>query len=137
MERDPQTFEIIGAAMEVHRELGHGFLEAVYRAALAIEFAERGIPYRAEVELPVQYKGKRLSCGYRADFICHENILVEAKAISALSTADSAQLLNYLKATQHQRGLILNFGGISLEQKRLVFGLGRNLCESVKSVEKI
>lgn len=74
---EAQTYEIIGAAMEVHRELGNGFLEAVYQAALAIEFTERGVAFRGEVELPVYYKGRRLSCGYRADFVCFENILVE------------------------------------------------------------
>jgi len=137
MERDQQTFEIIGAAMEVHRELGHGFLEAVYQAALAIELAERGIPFRAEVDLPVFYKGKRLFCGYRADFICFENVLIETKAVAALTTAHHAQVLNYLKATQHHRGLLLNFGAPSLERKRLVFGSQDNLCESVKSVDQI
>ncbi len=137
MERDPQTFEIIGAAMEVHRELGHGFLEGVYQAALAIEFAERGIPFRSEVDLPVFYKDKRLLCGYRADFICFENILIETKAVSALVPAHHAQVINYLKATQHHRGLLLNFGAPSLEHKRLIFGSSDNLCESVKSVDQI
>ena len=85
MENDPQTYDIIGAAMEVHRELGDGFLEAVYQAALAIEFARRRIPFRAEVELPVEYKGMRLSCGYRADFVCFENVLVEIKATTLWS----------------------------------------------------
>jgi len=135
MERDSETFAIIGAAMEVHRELGHGFLEAVYRAALAIEFAERGIPFRAEVELPVFYKDRRLTCAYRADFICFENVLVEIKAISTLTNSDHAQLINYLKATKHHRGLLINFGSPSIEHKRLVFGTPPNLCKSVKSVD--
>jgi GxxExxY protein len=136
MEKDPQTFEIIGAAMEVHRELGNGFLEAVYQAALAIEFTERVIPFRAEVELPVYYKGRRLSCGYRADFVCFESVLVETKAISALTSVNQAQLLNQLKATKHRRGILVNFGALSLEHKRMVFGTENNLCESPKSVDQ-
>jgi GxxExxY protein len=135
MERDKETFAIIGAAMEVHRELGHGFLEAVYQNALALEFAERGIPFRAEVELPIFYKGKRLACGYRADFICFEDILVETKALSGLTSADHAQVINYLKATRHRRGLLFNFGATSLETKRLVFSPSENLCPSAKSVD--
>lgn len=121
--------------MEVHRELGHRFLEAVYQTALALEFTERGIPFRAEVELPVFYKGKRLACGYRADFICFEDVLVETKAISALTSSDHAQLINYLKATCHRRGLLFNFGATSLETKRLVFSSNENLRPSAKSVD--
>jgi GxxExxY protein len=136
MKKDPQTYAIIGAAMEVHRELGNGFLEAVYQAALAIEFAERRIPFRGEVDLPVYYKGKRLSCSYRADFVCFENVLVETKAISTLTTVDQAQLLNELKTTKHRRGILINFGATSLEHKRMVFGTESNLCESVKSVDQ-
>ena len=137
MEKDPETFAIIGAAMDVHRELGHGFLEAVYQSALALEFTERGLPFKAEVQLPVRYKGKLLACGYRADFICFENIVVETKAIERLTAADHAQLINELKATGFRRGLLLNFGSNSLEQKRLVFGPSDNLCKSVESVDEI
>lgn len=124
-ERDPQTYAVIGAAMEVHRQLGPGFLEAVYQEALAIELAARGIPFAAQIELPVFYKGQRLACFYRADFICFESILVEVKALKALTSVDEAQLLNYLKATRHERGLLLNFGASSLEVKRLIFSNSR------------
>lgn len=110
--------------------------KVVYQAALAIEFAERRIPFRGEVDLPVYYKGKRLSCGYRADFVCFENVLVETKAIGTLTTVDQAQLLNELKATKHRRGILINFGAASLEHKRMVFGTESNLCESVKSVDQ-
>ena len=137
MEKDTETFAIIGAAMEVHRELGRGFLELVYQTALALEFQERGIPFKVEVALPIRYKSKLLTCSYRADFICFENVLVETKAISKLSAADDAQLINELKATGLHRGLLLNFGGPSLEHKRLVFGPPENLCKSVKSVDEI
>jgi GxxExxY protein len=137
MEKDPQSHAIIGAAMEVHRELGRGFLELVYQTALALEFQERSIPFKAEVALPVRYKGKLLTCGYRADFVCFEDFLVEIKAISKLTTADDAQLLNELKATGYQRGLLLNFGSRSLEVKRLVRTLPDNLRQSAKSADNL
>jgi GxxExxY protein len=137
MERDTQSHAIIGAAMEVHRELGRGFLELVYQTALSLEFQERGIPFKAEVALPVRYKGKLLTCGYRADFVCFEDFLVEIKAITKLTTADDAQLLNELKATAYQRGLLLNFGSRSLEVKRLVRTLPENLRQSAKSEDNL
>ena len=137
MERDPETFAIIGAAMEVHGELGRGFLELVYQRALALEFQERGIPFKAEVALPIRYKTKLLTCAYRADFICFENIIVETKAIATLTTADESQLINELKATGLHRGLLINFGASSLEHKRLVFGPSENLWKSVESVDQI
>jgi GxxExxY protein len=137
MQKDPETFAIIGAAMEVHRELGRAFLELVYQTALALEFQERGIPFQAEVPLPIRYKSKLLTCAYRADFVCFESIIVEIKAIATLTGADEAQLINELKATGLQRGLLLNFGATSLEHKRLVFGSSENLCKSAKSVDEI
>ena len=127
MEKDPQTYEIIGAAMEAHRELGDGFLEAVYQAALVIEFTRRRIPFRTEVELPIEYKGMRLSCGYRGDFVCFDNVVVEIKA--TLVPPDQAQLLNQLKATKYRCGILINFGASSLESKRMVFGTENNLCD--------
>ena len=137
MQKDPETFAIIGAAMEVHRELGRGFLELVYQTALAIEFQERRIPFQAEVALPVRYKSKVLTCAYRADFVCFEAMIVETKAISALTGADEAQLLNELKATGLQRGLLLNFGTASLEYRRLVFGPSENPRKSARSVDEV
>ena len=137
MQKDPQSHAIIGAAMEVHRELGNGFLEPVYQAALALEFQERGVPFRAEVALPVRYKTKLLTCSYRADFICFEDFLVETKAIANLTRADDAQLLNELKATGFQRGLLLNFGSPSLEYKRLVRTTAENLRQSAKSADNL
>jgi GxxExxY protein len=131
-QRDPETFAIIGAAMEVHRQLGHGFLEAVYQEAMAIEMAGRKIPFQREVPLPVSYKGQQLQCGYRADFICYGNVVVELKAISQLTGADEAQVINEMKATGTQRALLINFGAPSLEYKRRVF----NLRESAKSAEE-
>ena len=117
---DPQTFAIIGAAMIVHSELGCGFLEQVYQEALAIEFRSRGIQFEREAAVTVKYKGETLNACYRADFICYESIIVEMKAISALSNDHTSQVLNYLKATGFQRGLLLNFGEKRLNYKRLV-----------------
>ena len=137
MQKDQQSHAIIGAAMEVHRELGCGFLEAVYQGALALEFQDREIPFRAEVPLPVRYKGKLLTCGYRADFVCYEDFLVETKAITELTRADDAQLINELKATGLQRGLLLNFGAPSLQFKRLVRTTSENLRKSAKSADNL
>lgn len=120
--RDPESYAIIGAAMAVHRELGCGFLEAVYHEALAVEFRQRGIPFAHEVELPVLYHKVRLNTVYRADFICYEAIIVELKALDTLTSRDQAQLMNYLKASGLRRGLLLNFGDTSLQHKRFVLG---------------
>lgn len=131
--RDPQTYAIIGAAMEVHGQLGPGFLEAVYQEALAVEFEAREISFQREVVLPVFYKEKLLKCGYRADFICYRNIVVELKAISQLTGVDDSQLINALNATRFGRGMLLNFGAHSLEYRRRV----QNLRESAQSADKI
>jgi len=120
MTRDPQTFAIIGAAMEVHRELGHGFLEAVYQEALAVELATRQIPFAREVPLQVKYKDRTLACAYKADFICYDSILVELKAIERLGDSEKAQVINYLNAIKLTRALLFNFGSPSLQYERLV-----------------
>lgn len=117
---DPETYAIIGAAMAVHRELGDGFLETVYHEALAIELAERSIPYQSQKELIIFYKGKPLSCHYKADLLCHGNIIVELKAVSDLNVIREAQIIHYLKATRHRRGLLINFGTSSLQVRRFV-----------------
>ncbi len=136
--RDTETYAIIGAAMEVHRVLGCGFTEPVYQEALALELQRRGVPFRREVPLEIQYKGQRLGTAYRADFICFDRVIVELKALPRLGPIEDAQLMNYLKATDLPVGLLLNFGTRSLESKRLV---GRSNYgsrpESVKSVESV
>ncbi|MFA6403637.1 MAG: GxxExxY protein [Salinivirgaceae bacterium] len=116
-----EVYKIIGAAMEVHNELGYGFLEAVYQEALEIEFEERGIPYHKEKEIEVYYKNLRLKKGYKADFLCFEEIIVELKTSKEFCSQDVAQLLNYLKATETKVGLLINFGKEKLEYKQLIF----------------
>ncbi len=123
--RDEQTYLIIGAAMRVHNELGCGFLEAVYQEALAYEFRFCGIPYDRERPLPVFYRGEVLSTIYRVDFVCFGSVLVELKAMSVIGAREDAQVLNYLKASGFSRALIVNFGQVSLQHKRLVWGKGR------------
>ena len=110
--------------MEVHRELGCGFLEPVYQEALALEFLARDIPHRREVELPISYKSRRLNATYRADFIHFDTVVVELKALKTLSGIEEAQIINYLKATGLETGLLLNFGARSLEYERFVHSKG-------------
>jgi len=118
---DELTYSIIGAAMEVHRNLGNGFLEAVYQEALEKEFKLRNIPYVREHTIHIRYKGEVLSKYYIADFICYESVIIELKAVSELTKSHEAQLLNYLKATGIKKGLLINFGSTSLQTKRKVF----------------
>ena len=119
--RDPQTYAIIGSAMEVHSQLGHGFLEAVYQEALAVESASRDMPFEREVLLVVNYKQTPLACRYKADFIFFGEVLVETKALARLTSIEEAQVLNYLKASGLTRALLINFGAPRLEYKRFVF----------------
>jgi len=116
------TYKIIGAAMEVHKELGCGFLEPVYQEALEREFSIQQIPFKSQPVIEISYKGRPLNKKYQPDFICFEEIILEIKAISNLSGLEEAQLINYLKATGLRVGLLINFGAKSLEYKRLVYG---------------
>ncbi|MFW5851440.1 MAG: GxxExxY protein [Bacteroidota bacterium] len=115
-----ECFEIIGACMDVHNELGKGFLEAVYHEALIIEFEDREIPYESEKPLQLKYKGVSLRKKYNADFLCYNSIIVEIKACNSLDKSHFAQVINYLKATGKKLGLVVNFGANRLEFKRIV-----------------
>jgi GxxExxY protein len=119
-ERDPRTYAIIGAAMEVHRQLGCGLLEAVYQEALELELAARSVRFRPQLPLPVSYKGQQLKCSYCADFICFDEIIVEIKALAKLTGIEESQIINYLKATGLETGLLINFGARSLEYRRFI-----------------
>jgi len=113
------SYKIIGAAMEVHRILGTGFLEAVYEAALAHELTLRGIPFERQQRLPVTYKGHPVG-HYVADFVIDGQIILELKAVSSLTKMHEAQGHNYLAATGLRLAILLNFGAESLQQKRIV-----------------
>jgi GxxExxY protein len=115
-----ECYQIIGAAMEVHKELGAGFLEAVYQEALVLEFEKSGIPFVCEALLDIDYKGKILNKRYVADFICYGEIIVELKAVNRMLPEHVSQLLNYLKATDTKLGLLINFGALSLQYKRII-----------------
>ena len=123
MVRDERTYKIIGAAMEVHKELGCGFLEAVYQEALEREFSVQEISYKSQPAVQIVYKDKPLNKTYQPDFVCFDEVIVEIKAVSGLSGIEEAQLINYLKATGLKVGLLINFGAKSLEYKRLVYGV--------------
>ena len=115
-----ECYRIIGACMEVHSELGSGFLEAVYQEALAKEFCSREIPFVSESKLDVYYKGEKLNKYYYADYICFNQIIIEIKAIEGLTDEHLAQVLNYLKATGFRIGLLINFGTSKLQYKRVI-----------------
>ena len=115
-----ETFDIIGVAMEVHNELGPGFLEAVYQEAFEIELINQNIPYEREKVLTIFYKKEKLKREFTADFFCFGKIIVELKALSSLDGNHQAQLLNYITATNTKVGLLINFGAKSLEYKRMI-----------------
>ena len=115
-----ECYDIIAACMEVHKELGAGFLEPVYQEALENELISQSIPFEREIPLQIKYKRATLNKEYIADFICYNKIIVELKALSNIDTQHEAQVLNYLKATGFSLGLLVNFGAKSLLYKRLV-----------------
>jgi GxxExxY protein len=119
-ESDPRTYAIIGAAMEVHRLLGCGFLEPVYHQAMEIELNDRSIPFHTQIEFRVNYKGQELDAYYKPDFICFYEVVVELKALARLTSIEESQVINYLKVTGLHTGLLLNFGTRRLEQKRFI-----------------
>ena len=116
-----ESYAVIGAALDVYYKLGRGFLEPVYQGALEVEFQLRDIPFASQVDLPIVYKEFTLKKTYRADFVCYESIIVEIKALSALTPVDWAQLMNYLKASRLRVGLLFNFGSVPrMEHRRII-----------------
>ena len=116
---DERVQALLGAALEVHAQLGPGYQEQVYQEALALEFTLRGIPYVREAFVPVTCKGKRLAFSFRADLICFGQVVVELKTVRALTAKDDDQLRSYLNASGHVRGILLNFGQRRLQFKRI------------------
>jgi len=114
-----KRYEIIGACLNVHSALGCGFLESVYQEALAIEFKLLNIPFYKEVQLKVLYKGQVLEKFFMADFVCYENIIVELKALKKLESIHKSQVINYLQVTKYDYGLLINFGGKSLQHEKI------------------
>jgi GxxExxY protein len=115
-----EYYKIIGLCMEVHRVLGGGLLEAVYKEALEIEFKENKIPYEREKEFIINYKNHQLSKKFYADFVVYHEVILEVKATKIIVDSDIAQTLNYLAITKNKLGIIANFSLNSLQQKRLV-----------------
>ncbi len=113
------SYVIVGAAMEVHKQLGAGFLEAVYRKALIYELTLRAIPFEEERVLPVYYKGQLLGA-YKADLVIDARIILELKAVSTLTREHEAQAIHYLTATGLRLAILINFGASSLQTKRIV-----------------
>ena len=115
-----ESYAIVGACMKVHRALGPGFLEAVYEEVVEKEFIVQNIPYKRQVKLDLYYEGVQLKKYYRADFVCYDSIIVELKAVTQIPSVFYAQLQNYLKCTNMELGMLINFGTPSLTYKRIV-----------------
>ncbi len=120
MINDPNTHSIIGTAMEVHRIIGPGHLEAVYHECLEIEFLKRNIPFISEPKLHIYYKDEKLKKFYIPDFIIYNKIVLEIKAEKTLRKVDDAQIINSLKISNHKVGLLINFSELSLKFKRFI-----------------
>ena len=117
---EDETYAIKGAVFEVYKTMGAGFLESVYQECLEEELRIRGIPFAAQVEIKIDYKGKTLHQFYKADIVCYDKIILELKAVSGLAPEHSAQLFNYLRATKMRLGLLINFGHYpGVEMKRI------------------
>ncbi|HEY3763443.1 MAG TPA: GxxExxY protein [Verrucomicrobiae bacterium] len=115
-----EVYAIIGAAMEVHKEKGCGFAEPVYQECMEIELAGRNVPAEAQKEMKIFYKRRQLKKTYLADFIAYGKIIVELKALDQLTSREESQVINYLKASGFEVGLLINFGAQSLQWKRIV-----------------
>jgi GxxExxY protein len=116
-----EAFQIRGAAFEVYRAMGAGFLEAVYQECLEVEFAKRGLPFEARRPLGLTYQGQPLRQTYVADFVCYDRIIVELKSVRTIAPEHRAQIVNYLRVTDMKLGLLINFGASpKIEMERFV-----------------
>ena len=116
-----ECYQIIGKCMEVHNNLGPGFLEIVYKDALELEFKKSGIPYEREKKYEINYKGVILPHKFFADFVVFDKIILEIKAVSGIADEYIAQAINYLKVSGVRKALLINFGTKSLQYKRFVY----------------
>jgi len=115
-----EVYRVIGAAIEVHKTIGCGFLEPVYQESLGIEFGLQQIPFQQQVPITIHYKDRLLEKFYIADFFVFEKIIVEIKAVQQINSEHVAQVINYLKATDIRLGILINFGAKNLEWKRII-----------------
>jgi len=115
------VYEIVGCAMEMHSEMGPGFLEAVYEEALTIVFDDKGLGYEVQKPLTIRFRGKVLKKKFFADLVVEDKVIIELKAVAQFHKVDEAQLINYLKATGIRVGLLVNFGKEKLEWKRFIY----------------
>ena len=113
---DPTVDRIIGAAIEVHRELGPGLLESAYKTCLAYELTQRRLGVLREAPVPVVYRGQRIDCGYRIDLLVEGDVIIEVKSVDTLLPIHTAQVLTYLRLTGARRALLLNFNGVTLKE---------------------
>lgn len=117
-----ENYKVIGLCMEVHRILGHGLLEVVYKDALELELKQHKISYTREKEYAVSHKGNVLPHKFYADFVVHDNIILEIKAMNNINKEHIAQTINYIKLAKGRLGIIVNFGTAELQYKRVIVG---------------
>lgn len=118
--KQDEYYKVVGLCMEVHRILGGGLLEAVYKEALEIEFTNHNIPFEREKEFIIEYKGHTLKKRFYADFVVYDEIILEVKATKLLIDENIAQTLNYMNITKSGLGILVNFSNKSLQHKRVV-----------------
>lgn len=135
MKHKELTYQIIGVFYDVYNELGHGFLESVYQRSLALALQSSGLEVRAEVKIPVWFRGHRVG-QFEGDLLVNNSVLLELKVVSNLALSHSSQLLNYLRATEIEVGLLLNFG-LKPEFKRLIFANSSKSNRAVTSGRKV
>lgn len=136
-EYSDKLYQIIGAAMEVHKVLKSGLLELIYQEALAVELKEREIPFEREKLLETFYKGHRLNKFYRTDFVCYDDIIIELKAVEKVLSEHRAQLFNYLRLLKKPVGVIINFGEKSLYSEKYFYDEEQNRCFIINSAMKL